>query len=271
MPRQSMDEMKRERRHVTGEDMARDFAALGLRAGDMVMVHSSLSSIGYVVGAADAVIDALLQVVGERGTVIMPSLVRGGMSTEERFEIWDIEKSPSDVGRITEVFRQRPESIRSWHPTHAVSAIGPLARELTKDHKHASGRPSPWHDAAFAAGSPWEKMCDLGARYMFLGTDYPTCTLFHYIQALFVEVSAAEYERPAPWPLFDFPAMGAAFEERYPAAVGKVGEAETRVFMAADLREFGLAALRDDPAPLFHKRPEDEFMVWHAKRHHRKP
>jgi len=177
MPNQSVEQMKHERRHVTRTDMAQDFAALGLASGDVVMVHSSLSSIGYVTDGPDAVIDALLEVVGETGTVIMPTLVRGGLTTEERFEIWDIDNSPSDVGRITEVFRQRPESIRSWHPTHAASAIGPLAHELTKDHKHASGRPSPWHDAAFAADSPWEKMCDLGAKYMFLGTNYRTCTV----------------------------------------------------------------------------------------------
>jgi aminoglycoside 3-N-acetyltransferase len=265
MPRQSIDDMKRDRRHVTRADMAGDFAALGLCAGDVAMVHSSLSSIGYVVGGADAVIDALLEVVGQTGTVIMPTLVRGGLSVEERFRIWDIDKSPSDVGRITEAFRRRPESVRSWHPTHAVSAIGPLAQELTKDHRHASGRPSPWHDAAFAADSPWEKMCDLGARYMFLGTNYRTCTLFHYVQALFVERSGAEFERAAPWPQFDFMAMGAAFEEHCPVTVGYVGEAETRLFMAADLREFGLGALRDNPAPFFRKRPDDEFMTWHRE------
>lgn len=270
MSKHSLEQIARERRHVTQADMAKDLAALGLQTGDVVMVHSSMSSIGYVVGGADAVIDALLEVVGDTGTVIMPSLVRGGLSVEERFRIWDIEKSPSDVGRITEVFRQRRESLRSWHPTHAASAIGPLAHELTKDHQHASGRPSPWGDAAFAADSPWEKMCGLGAKYTFLGTNYRTCTLFHYIQALFVEVSAAEYERPAPWPLFDFPTMGAAFEERCPVTVGTVGEAETRLFMAADLREFGLAALREDPEPLFHKRPDDEFMAWHAEGRHRK-
>jgi aminoglycoside N3'-acetyltransferase len=265
MSKLSVEQMKRERRNVTQADMARDFAAIGLGAGDLVMVHSALSNIGYVIDGADAVIDALLQVVGETGTVIMPTLVRGGMSVEERFEAWDIDESPSDVGRITEVFRQRPQSIRSWHPTHAASAIGPLAEQLTRDHKHASGRPSPWHDAAFAADSPWEKMCDLGARYMFLGTNYRTCTLFHYIQALFVEVSGAEFDRPAPWPNFDFPTMGAAFAERYSVTVGKVGEAETRLFMAGDLRDFGLAALKDDPAPLFHKRPDDGFLTWHAE------
>ncbi len=265
MSKPSVGQMKRERRHVTKADMVRDLAALGLGAGDMVMVHSALSSIGYVVDGAESVIDAFLEVVGETGTVLMPTLVRGGMTTEERYEVWDIEKSPSDVGYLTEVFRQRPESIRSWHPTHAVSAIGPLAEQLTAGHRHASGRPSPWHDAAFAAESPWEKMCDLGARYMFLGTNYRTCTLCHYIQALFVEVSGAEFDRPAPWPNFDFPTMGAAFEERYPVAVGDVGEAETRLFMAADLRDFGLVALKENPAPLFHKRPDDEFLTWHAE------
>ena len=57
----------------------------------------------------------------------------------------------------------------------------------------------------------------------------------------------------------------AAFEKRYPVTVGHVGEAETRMFMACDLREFGLAALREDPAPLFRERPDDEFMVWHRE------
>ena len=59
---------------VHKEDIVRGLGELGLRPGDVVLVHSSLSSFGYVEGGADAVIDALLDAVGPEGTVMVPTL-----------------------------------------------------------------------------------------------------------------------------------------------------------------------------------------------------
>ena len=71
MSKMSLEERKRKKVHVTKEDLKRGFTQLGLKRGDVVGVHSSLSSFGYVESGADTVIDALLETVGEEGTCLL--------------------------------------------------------------------------------------------------------------------------------------------------------------------------------------------------------
>ena len=73
MKKTDLETRKREKAHVTKEDIKKGLKRLGLKRGDIVGVHSSLSSFGYVEGGADAVIDALLETVGEEGTIMMPT------------------------------------------------------------------------------------------------------------------------------------------------------------------------------------------------------
>src|SRR5688500_10428768 len=94
-----------------------DLHRLGLAVGDALVVHSSLRSIGPVEGGAEAVVAALLDVVGERGLLVAPTFTYRG----ERF---DPLTEPGLTGRIAEAVRSWPGALRSWHPTHSVAAIG---------------------------------------------------------------------------------------------------------------------------------------------------
>jgi aminoglycoside N3'-acetyltransferase len=165
---------------VTRSHIITALSELGLAAGDCVLVHSSLSSMGNVESGADTVIDAFLSVLGSEGTLVMPTLCQKEM--DRRFEIWDVRTSPSDVGRITETFRLRPGVLRSDHATHSVAATGRWAFEITQGHRTASGRPGPWGDAAFGRGSPWEKLYDLEAQIVFLGVDFRVNTMGHFVE-----------------------------------------------------------------------------------------
>ena len=80
-----------------------------IHKGDIILVHSVLSSMGYVEGGAATVIDALLETVGEDGTVVMSSLT--GWS-----DAFDSTTTPSAVGRISEEFRKTKGAVRSLHP-----------------------------------------------------------------------------------------------------------------------------------------------------------
>jgi len=149
---------------VTKDDIKEGLREVGLKQGDVVMVHSSLSSFGYVEGGPDAVIDALLETVGPEGTVMVPTFSSGDS------EPFDPRTSPSRVGRTTEVFRIRKEAVRSLHPTHSVAAIGWEAIELTKDHDKTS---------PLGKESPLDRLVDRDGSVLLLGAPLTTNSTVH--------------------------------------------------------------------------------------------
>ena len=98
--------------HVTRENVAAAARSVGIRARDTVMFHSSLSSMGTVVGGPDTVIDGLLDAVGPEGTVAAPTLWYHHTDPPMRLEDWDIDHSPSYPGLITETPRPALAGLR---------------------------------------------------------------------------------------------------------------------------------------------------------------
>ena len=120
--------MPKSRISIVNKDLIADgLQSLGLKRGDIVIVHSSLSSFGYVEGGADTVIVALLETLGEAGTLILPSHtdVRSSNAND-----YDPDTTPvrKDIGRIPDTFWRRPDVLRSSHPPrHPWAAKGRLA------------------------------------------------------------------------------------------------------------------------------------------------
>ena len=238
------------------EAIAEALQTLGLEAGHIVFVHSSLSSIGYVEGGADAVVDAFLAVLGSTGTLAVPTFTfsHGGKPNP----VFDPVRDPSEMGHISEVVRTRPGARRSCHLLHSVAALGPHAEEITAVHG-----PSAW-----AADGPFWKLYELDAHILMLGVPYLRCTFFHVIEQL-VQVRYRQWRQVDAWvqepdgrkrPLLmfgyspkpgfvgnDFNKLGAILEERELAQVGAVGNAVARRFRARDALEIGLAEYRKDP------------------------
>jgi len=144
---------------------------LGLKEGDIVMVHSSLKSFGHVKGGADSVIDALLNTVGINGTVCMPTLTYGNYGTENPPPPFDPCKIPGIVGTIPEVFRKRPEALRSLHPTHSIACIGAKADELIEGHEYSETPCGP--------KSPWGKIADHNGYVLMIGCGTGPLTMSH--------------------------------------------------------------------------------------------
>ena len=116
--------------------------ALGLRAGDVVMVHASLRSLG--VSDPENVVEALLGVLDYRGTLMMPAL----SYRQDPADFHDNRNTPSCVGALAEYFRIRPDTRRSLHPTHSVCAVGRDAYEMLDRHiydRTPCGSNSPFH------------------------------------------------------------------------------------------------------------------------------
>jgi aminoglycoside N3'-acetyltransferase len=136
---------------VTRRQVVGALRELGVRNGDVLCVHSSLASLGHVVGGAEALIDALLDAVGgpSEGTLMMPTFCMHGSMKEYLDEASgiDLRSAPSRVGRLTEVFRVRPGARRSAHPSNPVSAEGALAEALVAGHERSPtpyGRETPY-------------------------------------------------------------------------------------------------------------------------------
>src|ERR1043166_3201777 len=115
---------------VTRTDIANGLRVMGLREGDLVLAHCSLSAFGYVAGGADAVIDALLDMVGPTGTLVMPSHKD---AAEPDTPGYDPRTTPvrKNIGRIPDTFWRRPGVRRGQHPPrHPWAAQGPRGEAL---------------------------------------------------------------------------------------------------------------------------------------------
>ncbi|MFW5867533.1 MAG: AAC(3) family N-acetyltransferase [Armatimonadota bacterium] len=158
--------------HITHEDILTGLREVGLSEGDVVLVHSSLSSFGHVEGGADVVIDALLDAVGDGGTVVVPTFTWNDFHDAEAVTLDLVNASCKDeVGIIPETFRLREEATRSTHICHSVAAIGPRAREVL-GHGVSS----------FGAGSTFHALYDHNAWCLLLGVEFTSCTELHAVE-----------------------------------------------------------------------------------------
>lgn len=153
----------------TQRDLTTALRDLGLESGDTVLVHSSLRRLGPVEGGADGVIDALLAVVGAEGTVAVPTHTWDTVRAHQ--PVFHQLYSPSIVGTLTNVFRQRREAIRGLHPTHSVAAIGRRATEMVEGHER-DATPCSWT-------SPYGRLAAWGGKILLVGVGLDVCTFFH--------------------------------------------------------------------------------------------
>ncbi|MCD6359791.1 MAG: AAC(3) family N-acetyltransferase [Armatimonadetes bacterium] len=251
---------------LTRQDIVDDLRALGVGPGMTLMVHSSLSAIGRVEGGAGTVIEALLEALGPEGTLAMPAMSSG---------VYDHEKSPSNVGTITEVFRTWPGVKRGFHPSHSACAIGPNADYLLDD---ILDQPT-----AIGTESPWGRLARLNNGYiLLLGVDQDRNTILHYpeeiVRAPYLSDKECQYLDPEtgevksivyhwfPGPHRDFIGLEPALRESRAMKIGKVGRALCRLMHAGDTVEIVTAELRRDPAAVLCDNPNcDDCVMQRAK------
>lgn len=156
------EQIARSTRPVTVASLRADLLSLGVAPGDTLLVHASLSSLGWVSGGAVAVIDALLQAVEPQGTIVMPAQSAGltepaswgappvpaswHQTIRETMPAYDPGTTPTrDMGRVAELFRNWPGALRSDHPSASFAALGPLSGQIIGHHDLADplGEGSP--------------------------------------------------------------------------------------------------------------------------------
>ncbi len=243
------------------ESLAADLKKVGLATDSVVLIHTSLSKVGWVNGGAMAFVEALMTVVDEtKGTIVMPAQT-GDWSEPSRWqyppvpESWwqtirdtmpafDPVKTPCPhMGVVANLFRTYPNVYRSAHPAVSFSAWGKEAKEITADHSLNFG---------LGEYSPLKKLYEREAQVLTIGTDYETSTAMHLGEyraphaPLTEEGAAVLANGKRVWRTYEdieldedqFGAIGEQMEKDGLVSAGTLGNAQTRLYGLRDAVDY---------------------------------
>jgi aminoglycoside 3-N-acetyltransferase len=158
--------------------LLRALRAAGVRSGDSVMLHGSFAREHGFKGSIEQLTNVFMDAVGPSGNLLMVSLPYRTSSIDylERFKQFDVRRTPSMMGLVSEFFRRRPDVIRSVHPTHPILAWGPDAKWFVEDHA----------DCLYPCGpnTPFDRLAEVEGLVVFYNAPFGTFTFFHYLEHL---------------------------------------------------------------------------------------
>ena len=253
-----------ERPIILKQDLLEGLQSIGIEKGQSIMVHTSLSSFGYVCGGAQVIIEALLEGVGEEGTIMMPTQSwknldpSYGVHWEEPEKWWplirehwpayDKDITPTNtMGAVAEMFRKWPGTLRSDHPARSVAAYGKNAKYLVSQHDLSD---------IFGETSPLAKLYEIDGYVLLLGTGYDKNTSLHLADVranypskhMEENSSAMMVNGKREWVTYstlyvdgeDFEEIGKAFEETMAVNKADLGNAQLRFMKQRELVDFAI-------------------------------
>lgn len=253
-----------ERALVLKKDISKALEAVGVRPGQTIMVHTSLSALGFVCGGAQVVIEALLEAVGKDGTLMMPTQSwknldpTAGVHWQEPEEWWQAIRdnlpaynkdiTPTNtMGAVAEMFRKWPGALRSDHPARSVAALGKHAAYLTEGHDLSD---------IFGETSPVGKLYALDGYVLLIGVGYDKNTSLHLADVradypgkhTVTEHSAVLENGKRVWKSYetlyvdgeDFTQIGEAFEAQHRVAKAPLGNSRIVLMKQRELVDFAV-------------------------------
>lgn len=246
---------------LTFENLVEGFRELGVAEGDTLLVHSSYKSFGEVDGGPQTVILALEAALGAEGTLIMPTF---------NFEFtkgraWDVRKTRSKMGALTEIVRVDPRAKRVFHPFYSFAILG----------KHAEMLGSLRYKSSYERNSVFGKLRDLDGKIMVIGLSYTnSMTFFHHIEQMegvdyrFLKQFTGEVtdENGKTYTdtfemlvrdidkgvVTEVDPMGELMEQAGVIKSAKIGEAEVKLMRANEVYEFTAREMKRDPHLLYY-------------------
>lgn len=168
--------------------------ACGIKKGDFLIVHSSMDGLAKTDASPEMFIDALLEIVGDEGTLVFPAFPMEKKmkrakceNSDDEILIYDPKKTPSWTGLMPNIFCRYPSVIRSEFPNNSLAAKGKHAKDMMKDNLLG--------DLPHGKNSAWAYCVKHNAKILFLGLpSFHSNTVTH----------VAEDLMDASWPIKDW-------------------------------------------------------------------
>ena len=249
------------------------FKKIGLTTNDVVMIHSSFKSFGGVHGGPQTVIDALISVVGDGGTLIFP---RFNFDFSTHGTTWDVRSTPSHMGIISEFARKDPRSHKVFHPIYSFSIIGKHAHKLVK-HRYKGG---------YSKDSIFNELRVLDAKIIQIDNVYKGTTIIHHVEEMMqvdykyykyfkgvvIDENGREYEDTfnlyvRDWKrgyVTDVLPIGKILEQKSVMKIDKISDATVWYMKAEDVYQCTVDAIKKNPHVLCKVIPptkQNEFII----------
>lgn len=231
---------------ISTEQLISNLQNLGIQAGSTLLVHTSLRKVGWVSAGPSGVIDALFEVLGESGTLVMPTMTDGEA-------LYDPATTPTrHMGVVAETFWRSPGVVRSNHPAGSFAAHGPLAAVICADHPI---------DPPHGLDSPPGRVYQLDGWILLLGVEHSANTTIHVAE----NMSNVPYRIPdrvrvtegnrVRWIEYaevnhccqNFNKVGPLLRARHQLTVGQVGNATAQLVRSADVVRVAREQIERDP------------------------
>ena len=253
------------------QDVIDAFSQLGIKSGTSLIVHCSLKSLGsYLVGGSQTIIEALIECVGNKGNIMMPTQswrnldpstgVHGDVPKElyqkiiDNIPAYNKHITPTNtMGSVAQMFIHYPGVSRSDHPARSFAAFGQKAIELTQNHTL---------EDIFGDNSPLSRLYNLDGYVLLIGVGYDKNTSLHLADARanypqkhdVIEHSAVVENGQRVWKAYktlyvdgeDFEQIGEAFEKAYQVSKVKLAKATLRLIRQRVLVNFAVKWIEEN-------------------------